>query len=302
MYSNQLNFLKFINSLIEFNDGKYYDTITNISSSNGKNPKSLIESDIKILNLEDLVLDSISGTSPAIVDGFYFRFNKYNKLSLYFVEFKGNKLNKKHLKEYFKEYICPLKSKKCGIQIFDCPISYLNQNEVRNIYEHYEDEMSAQLRIKPFESIFIGIPELFSKFTGEEGNPDTFLTKYYNCHIQVVYVKESPSGSNSHLTVKQEISAKYASYQNNGLITDYRIRNNIDFYTDDLPKIQMFPIHFLKNIINIIEDLKKNYGEISSIDNIIDEKLDDELLKEDIQMGTKQKKRLHKVIYYYYNH
>ena len=155
---------------------------------------------------------------------------------------------------------------------------------------HYEDEMSAQLRIKPFESIFIGIPELNSKFTGKEDNPDAFLTKYYNCHIQVVYVKESPSGFNSHLTVKQEISAKYSFYQKNGLITDYRIRNNIDFYRDDLPKIQMFPIHFLKNIIDIIDDLKKNYAEISSIDKIIDEKLNDELLKEDIHMDAKQKK------------
>lgn len=301
MYSNQLDFFKFINHLIELDDGKYYDTITNISSSNGPNPKPLIESNIKILNLEGVILDYFKGSSPAIVDGLYFNFNKFNKLSLFFVEFKGDKLNKKALKGYFKENICSLKDNVCDSSSLDCPILLLNQSELENIYTHFEDEESVQLRNKPFESILIGIPELFRDFYNYDSVSHSFLTEYYICHIYVVYVGSIPNSSNTHLTVKQEIEAKYASYQNNGIITDYKTISDIDFNENYLPKIQSFPIHFLKNILCIIEDLKENRGMIDSIDDAIDEKLDFELDKEGLFIDNQQKKRLHKVIYHHCN-
>ncbi|WP_298525485.1 hypothetical protein [uncultured Methanobrevibacter sp.] len=42
MYSDELEFLKFINWLLNLEEGKYYEKITDISSSKGENPTSLV--------------------------------------------------------------------------------------------------------------------------------------------------------------------------------------------------------------------------------------------------------------------
>ena len=122
MYSNKLEFLEFLNWLINLNNGKYYENLTSVSSSKGENPKSLVESDVRILNIEQIMLDRYGEDQiPAIVDGIYFNFNKRNKLCLSFIEFKGDKLDKKPLKEYYKNNICTLKDNTCGIPNLDCP-------------------------------------------------------------------------------------------------------------------------------------------------------------------------------------
>lgn len=295
MYSNKLEFLEFLNWLVNLNNEKYYEDITSVSSSKGENPKSLVESDVQILNIEQIMLEKYGeNNTPAIVDGIYFNFNKKNKLCLFFIEFKGDKLDKKPLKEYYKNNICTIKESTCGIQILDCPNKHLNQSKIRKIYEHYEDEMTVQLKLKPLETILIAIPTLFREYKKISDTSNALLRDYFNCNIYVVYANDINS-SNTHLTIKQEIEDKYASYQKNGIITLYKVMPNDDFADNFIPKINLFPIHFLNYILNIVNYLKENPIEKNDFDNEIDSLI--ELEFEDENITPNQKKKLHKIIY-----
>ena len=295
MYSNELEFLKFLNWLLNLNEGKYYDKITDVSSSKGENPIPLVESDVRMLNIEQIMIDKYGKSqSPAIVDGIYFNFNKRNKLSLFLIEFKGDKLDKKPLKIFYKENICTLKDNACANQILECPINKLNQNTVRTIYEHYEDEMAVQLKLKPIETILIAIPTLFREYMGINEDSNAFLKDFFACHIYIVYANGNNSG-NTHMTVKQEIQNKYASYQKNRIITDYKVLPNDDFVDNFIPKVNLFPIHFLTPIIKIVEDLTEIQIGEENIDDEIDSKIELEFSEEAI--NPTQKNKLHKIIY-----
>ncbi|WP_298525482.1 hypothetical protein [uncultured Methanobrevibacter sp.] len=254
-----------------------------------------------MLNIEQLILDLYGQKeSSAIVDGIYFTFNKKNKLSLFFIEFKGDKLDKKPLKKFFKENICTLKENACEIQRGDCPISNLNQNNIKKIYTHYEDEMAVQLKIKPLETILIAIPTLFREFKGSTDKLNSFLTEHYACHVYIVYANDANS-SNTHMTVKQEIENKYSLYQKNGIITDYQPIPNDDFIDNFIPKINLFPIHYLNNILDIVDDLNEISLCEKDIDKEIDKKIESEINTEGMPINQNQKKKLHKVIYHLCN-
>lgn len=182
----------------------------------------------------------------------------------------------------------------CGIQILDCPNKHLNQNIIRKIYEHYEDEMTVQLKLKPLETILIAIPTLFREYKKMSNPSNALLRDYFNCSIYVVYANDINS-SNTHLTIKQEIEDKYASYQKNGIITLYKVMPNDDFTDNFIPKINLFPIHFLNYILNIVNYLKENPIEKNNFDNEIDSRI--ELEFEDENITPNQKKKLHKIIY-----
>lgn len=58
MYSDELQFLKFLNNLIQMQNKKYYNNVSIVSASNRGDPSTaLISSDKKMINFEDLVLD-----------------------------------------------------------------------------------------------------------------------------------------------------------------------------------------------------------------------------------------------------
>ena len=111
MFSNYLNFLKFLNYLknYECEDNPYFENIANVSDD--KHGGSLINSDELMLNFENIRNNVFSNQKiiPSTVDGLYFNFNnKHLILTLYFVEFKGGELSNESFKYYINEKIIPL--------------------------------------------------------------------------------------------------------------------------------------------------------------------------------------------------
>ena len=301
MYSDELLFLKFLNNLIHMQENKYYNNVSMVSASTRGDPSTaLISSDMKMINFEDLVLDYYqNNNSPSIVDGLYFNFNKKNELCLFFIEFKGNKLTKKAWKNYFEENIKSLPENVCSNQHDDCPIIKLDQHSLQKIYEQYADEILVQLKMKPLESLLIAIPTLFKHFSGLDSKSNYLLNNYFNCYIYVVHAGGNENPLYSHLT-SNDVNDKYALFKNNGLIHDYMVLTEKTFNRDMIPKMKKFPIHFLNNILEIIDDFKDEYDN-PNLNELIFNKLNDELRKESLNIPHKHKLRLVKVILKYCN-
>lgn len=301
MYSDELQFLKFLNNLIQMQNKKYYNNVSIVSASTRGDPSTaLISSDNKMINFEDLVLDHYrDNNSPAIVDGLYFNFNNKNELCLFFIEFKGNKLNKKAWKNYFKENIKKLPENVCSNQHEDCPITKLNQHSLNKIYEQYADEILVQLKMKPLESLLIAIPTLFKHFSGLDSKSNYLLNNYFNCYIYVVHAGGDDNPLYAQLT-SNDVNDKYALFKNNGLIYDYMVLTEKNFNIKMISKMKKFPIHFLNNMLGIIDDYKDESGNPNFKELIVD-RLNEELKNESLNIPHKHKLRLVEVILKYCN-
>lgn len=154
--------------------------------------------------------------------------------------------------------------------------------------------MTVQLKLKPIETILMAIPTLFREYKGIEDSSNAFLKDFFICKVYVVYANNVDS-ANTHMTVKQEIQDKYASYQKNGIISLYDVIPNDDFADNFIPKINVFPIHFLNYILNIVNYLNGNSIDKDSLDNEIDSQI--ELEFKDETLNSSQKRKLHKIIY-----
>lgn len=276
MFSNYLNFLRFLNYLKnhECEEYPYFEDITKISSDN--QGRCLVKSDKLMLNFEnirnDLFIDQ--KIKPSTVDGLYFNFDKNHLiLSLYFVEFKGSELSKLDFNKYFEDNILPLTDEQCGFNERYCPINNLNKNVLKKIYKRYEDKVSTNLKLKPFESLFVIFPKICEDYANKSGcnysvgDFYTFLLTKIRCHLIVVY-KSSKNYINDEKTVAADIRDKYRVLNNNKIITDFKVYDERDFENNLLNDMRRFPFSFLEIIINVSDktlNKTKNPSEFGGI-------------------------------------
>ncbi|SDA67537.1 hypothetical protein [Methanobrevibacter millerae] len=294
MYSNEFNFLRFLNNLVHLDNDKYSQTISKVSIDK-ENKKSLVKSNTKILNFEKIIEEAFQNqSSPATVDGLYFNFNKNNKLTLFFIEFKGDDLTRKSWKSFFKDNILSLPANACKNQNVNCPIKNLEYNQLKTLYEHYNDEIIHQLHIKPIESILIGLPQLFENYANEKFEKIDIISNYIKCKIHIISSDSSKNKSNSHLTSKKEVKDKYSLYVNRKFF-EYQTFNVEDYKENFIPKIDLFPISFIDIIISIVDQINENNLSMDDTSNI----LNNYLSKNKIKIKEQQKVKLIKTIKYY---
>lgn len=292
MYSNKFFFIKFLNHLVHLDNDRYLQTISEVSTD--KNKDSLVKSNTKILNYEKIIENAFQNKiSPATVDGLYFNFNKYNKLTLFFIEFKGDNLAKKSWKNYFKDNILSLPENACEKENENCPIKNLSYNNLKTLYEHYNDEIIHQLHIKPIESMIIGLSDLFEDYSNEKLENVDIISNYINCNVQIIYPK-ARNEANSNLTTNSEVKDKYSLYVNRNLFK-YKIYSVEDYKENFIPKIDLFPISFLDIIIDIVEEIMENNLSINDVTDILTNYTNEHELK----INDKQKKKLIKIIKFY---
>lgn len=291
MYFSEFNILKFLNNLVNLENEKYLQSISEVSLDY-TNEKSLIKSNTKILNYEKIIEKTFQNQiSPATVDGLYFNFNKKNKLTLFFIEFKGDNLTRKKWKEYFKENILSLPDNICKNQQKSCPINKLKKESLNTIYEHYNDEIIHQLHIKPIESLFIGLPKLYEDFYDEKFDEIAIISNYVNCKVHIVSPNNAKNQSNSHLTTKDEIKDKYSLYVNRKLF-EYETFNDEEYKENFIPKIDLFPISFLDIIVSVVDKIKANNLPSSEISKI----LINHISEKQLNVTDKQKEKLKRII------
>ena len=237
MFSNYLNFLRFINYLKNYEcaEHPYFEDITKISSD--RNGRSLVESDELILNFENIRNNIFNSQKimPSTVDGLYLNFDKKHLiLSLYFVEFKGSKLSGQTFTNYFKENILPLTDEQCGDNDKYCPIEKLNKRALEKMLDAYSDKISNNLKIKPYESLFIIFPKICEEYAKSNdleysvGDFYSFLLTKIRRHLIVVY-KSGKNHINDEKTIAADIKDKYRVLKNNGILTDYKVYDETDF-------------------------------------------------------------------------
>ena len=304
MFSSYLNFLRFLNYLKnhECEKNPYFEDITKISSDN--NGRSLVESDKLMLNFENIRNDFFSNQKikPSTVDGLYFNFDKNHLiLSLYFVEFKGSELSKLDFNKYFENNILPLTDEQCVFNERYCPINNLNKKILERMHKRYDDKVSNNLKLKPFESLFVIFPKICEDYSNKSdynysvGDFYTFLLRKIRCHLIVVY-KSSKSYINDEKTVAADIRDKYRVLTNNNIISDFKVYNERDFENNLLNDIKKFPFSFLEIIINVSDKTLNKTKNPSEFGDIIEMELKKYLNRNNIVICDYSKEMLRRVI------
>ena len=304
MFSNYLNFLRFLNYLKNHKceENPYFEDITKISSDN--RGRCLVKSDKLMLNFENIRNDLFANQKikPSTVDGLYSNFDKNRLiLSLYFVEFKGSELSKLDFNRYFGDNILPLTDEQCVFNDRYCPINNLNKKVLEKIYERFDDKVSTNLKLKPFESLFVIFPKICEDYANKSGYSYsvgdfyTFLLKKIRCHLIVVY-KSGKNHINDEKTTAADIRDKYRVLKNNNLITSFQVYDERDFKDNLLNDIRKFPFSFLEVIINVSDSTLNKTNIPSEFGEIIGVELKKYLNKNNIVICDYSKEILRRVI------
>lgn len=256
-----------------------------------------------MLNFENIRNDVFSNQKiiPSTVDGLYFNFDKKHMiLSLYFVEFKGGELNSESFKYYIDKKIIPLANKQKEWDNEPSIIYDLNKTMIEEILNSYSNVVSNNLKLKPFESLFIIFPKICEEYA-KDTNMDFSIGDYYSfllskirCHLIVVY-ESGRNHINNEKTFAADIKDKFKVLKNNGIITDFKVYEEVYFETNLLRDIKEFPISFLDIIIRVVENVlgvsddKREFGKLVNVN------LEKELIKNDVNITDTQKERLRKV-------
>lgn len=296
MFSNYLDFLKFIVYLKNYDclENPYFENITHISADNHGN--SLIKSEELMLNFENICNDIFSNQKikPSTVDGLYFNFEK---LSLYFVEFKGGELNNESFRYYINDKIIPL----VDIQNeWDDPsiIFDLNKNILKEIIKSYTNIVSTNLKLKPYESLFIIFPKILEKYAKDNNftlsfEDYYFIFKHLKFHLIVVY-QSGRNHINDEKTFAADIKDKYKVLKNNGIIADFKVYDEVEFERNLLKNMVDFPFSFLDIIVNVVVKVLDQSTNRQDFGNLIDINLKKEIDNNDVVINQNQMEKLRK--------
>ena len=226
-------------------------------TSRRKHP--LVDNEFPMYSFDDMcrTCDTIDICNlPSTVDALYF---DKEKKELYFIEFKGIKIDDSTKKSTFNEILCKMsnnnmkkkmdKKNPLDSLLADFDPQYAEQGnqkncydeyyeDLKNIYNAFGDEIAFKLRLKPFESLNLALPNVYEDYCDKEDiknddrlNISKFLyedsiKKYY----YVVGVSENPNDSAAHLETYCNILKKpYLRLKELGLFYDADVLNKNQF-------------------------------------------------------------------------
>lgn len=146
---------------------------------------------------------------PSTVDAIHF--NK-DKKELYFIEFKGVRIDNKNQKKELENILKKMNKEKKQDD-FDyyqepkknCHDKYYKK--LKRIYSMYGDELAYKLRLKPFESIYMALPRIYEDYCEKENIPiekrlnihDFLFNSSVKKYFYVVAVSDNKNSSIEHL-------------------------------------------------------------------------------------------------------
>ena len=179
------DFEKFLHS---FNKYPYYDTVKNISwpkdeqGNNIEDSDPLIENEFRMFSLDDICKEYGNFdyyNLPTTTDALWYKIDDDGNFVLYFIEFKWHDLNRYKNKNLIKRTYQKLE---------DDILEYSMIKDLKIIFKIYKsEEVLFKLRIKPFESLFIVLPELYHEYCAM--NEDVEIKDLYSflkkCEIKI---------------------------------------------------------------------------------------------------------------------
>lgn len=158
-------------------------------------------------------------------------------------------MNQESFKYYINEKIIPLVGKQQDIGA-ETSKGNLNKEILVEILNTYSNVVSNNLKLKPFELLFIIFPKICEEYANKTGidfsigDYYSFLLTKIRCYLIVVY-ESGRNHINDEKTFAADIKDKYKVLKNNGILTDFKVYDEIDFRNFLLRDISEFPISFL---------------------------------------------------------
>ena len=227
-----MNFYKDVKNFHE-TAKKPFDTIYNISKSDGKHKHPLVaDSRYWCLNLDNICINAHITDSgrkknhPASTDGLHYIMNN-SKLNLYFIEFKGTPINSIDYKSKLGFINESLKSGHCENPEDNCPLNEEVFKSLNNAKIRFDDEIICQLKIKTVESLFFTFPAIYKKYCEKKDiNYDNHLNEFISWLLKtkknfiIVFDNETElSPTNKHFSFENRLRNKLNRFQNVANIT-----------------------------------------------------------------------------------
>lgn len=170
-------FISFLKSFEdgEYNNHKFYDTITEISRKHSGKRESLIENDFKMYSLDDIAKSSneLRSNLPKTADAIFYKEDTDGKLSLYFIEFKFHNLDEPDARDLLYSFVDEIYAYE---NKFKCVKKY--RNDLNKVKKYYGDDITHSLILKPIESIKVVIPKLYNEYCSNNLLPQKDIESY----------------------------------------------------------------------------------------------------------------------------
>ena len=159
---------------------KYYQTVSEISmpcpihdkdcpsikhkECVSKSKEPLVSSDFMMYSFDDICRDVETidiCNLPSTVDGLYL--DKKRKV-LYFIEYKGVRVDKNNQRSQLQEILYNMDKD------YECYDKYYDR--LKRVYNSYGDELAFKLRLKPFETLDLALPNVYKDYCNKNSISD----------------------------------------------------------------------------------------------------------------------------------
>ncbi|MBR2557430.1 MAG: hypothetical protein IKE95_03525 [Methanobrevibacter sp.] len=232
VFTNQdfIDLMNFCRDLDNFHETakKPFDSICNISKSEGKHERPLIEDGrYWCFNLDNICFNAHimdnghKKNHPASTDGLHYVMRN-SKLILYFFEFKGLPINSIDYKSKLDSIINSLRFGHCSQPKMNCPLSEEIFKSLTNVKNRFGDEIICQLKIKTIESLFFTLPAIYKYYCEKKGiDYEKHLNEFFSWllktkknFIVIFDDKTELSPSNRHFTFDNRLRDNFNHFKN----------------------------------------------------------------------------------------
>lgn len=147
-----------------------------------KSKVPLVSSDFMMYSFDDICRDTKTidiCNLPSTCDALYL---DKNRKVLYFIEFKGVRIDSSSQREELQRVLYHLnKDHKCYEKYYD---------RLKRVYGKYGDEVAFKLRLKPFETLNLAIPNVYKDYCNKNGikEEDMIDINKFLFNIKKVYI------------------------------------------------------------------------------------------------------------------
>ena len=177
---------------------KYYQTVSEISmpcpihdkdcpsikhkECVSKSKEPLVSSDFMMYSFDDICRDVETidiCNLPSTVDGLYL--DKKRKV-LYFIEYKGVRVDKNNQRSQLQEILYNMDKD------YECYDKYYER--LKRVYNSYGDELAFKLRLKPFETLDLALPNVYKDYCNKNNisKEDMIDINEFLLNIKKVYI------------------------------------------------------------------------------------------------------------------
>lgn len=169
----------------EYENHKYFDTITEISRKNSGKREPLIENEFPMYSLDDIKDGSkiLKDNPPKTTDAIYYKKHGGN-LSLYLIEFKFHNLDDPDAEDLLIALVDNIFS---DLKKYKC-LTEDDRKDLNKIKNYYGDDVTNTLILKPIESIKVVIPLLYEEYCQNHPEVDKIDIKEFLNNIEKRYI------------------------------------------------------------------------------------------------------------------